>query len=136
VKQEYLMIKGTCQGCPKRPITLRKAIVTPSSSIAKEEIQLKFIDTTSQYGAGRFQTIEEKREWFGPTKKDRLAEKKAKKAGKGGTQDDDDDENNKFKSKSQQKKAKGSRKKASAKKASKKKTETQKVETQQKAEAK
>lgn len=132
VKQEFIMIKGTCAGVCKRPITLRKAIVTPSSSIAKEEIQLKFIDTTSQYGAGRFQTVEEKREWFGPTKKERLAEKKSKRAKDASKEDDA----NKFKSKSQQKKAKGSKKKASAKKGSKKKTETEKIETKQKSEAK
>jgi len=61
VKQEYLMLKGTCPGPKKRPITLRKPIVQPSSSMAKEEIALKFIDTSSQYGNGRFQTIEEKK---------------------------------------------------------------------------
>jgi large subunit ribosomal protein L3e len=82
VKQDYIMIRGSCPGPKKRPITLRKPIVTPNSSIAKEDISLKFIDTSSQYGNGRFQTVEEKKEWFGPTKKDRLEESKRKAAEK------------------------------------------------------
>jgi len=135
VKQEFIMIKGSCPGVCKRPITLRKAIVTPSNAIAKEEIQLKFIDTTSQYGAGRFQTLEEKREWFGPTKKERLTENKAKRV-QGVKADSTQEDASKFKSKSQQKKEKGSSKKASAKQSSKKKTETEKATTKQKTEAK
>jgi len=82
VKQEFIMIKGSCPGPKKRPITLRQPIVIPSSSISKEEIVLKFIDTSSQYGNGRFQTSEERKEWFGPTKKDRLEESKRKAADK------------------------------------------------------
>jgi len=124
VKQEFIMIKGTCPGVCKRVITLRKAIVTPSNSIAKEDIQLKFIDTTSQYGAGRFQTIEEKKEWFGPTKKDRLAESKQKaKQSQNQTGQDLD----KYKSKNQQKREKGSKKKGkvSAPQGSKKKNQVE-----------
>jgi len=82
VKQDYIMIKGSCPGPKKRPISLRKPIIIPSSSMAKEEIALKFIDTSSQFGNGRFQTSEEKKEWYGPTKKDRLEESKRKAAEK------------------------------------------------------
>merc|ERR1712176_1200798 len=32
VKQDFIMIKGTCPGIRKRPITLRKAIVQPSTT--------------------------------------------------------------------------------------------------------
>jgi large subunit ribosomal protein L3e len=83
VKQDYVMIKGTCVGVRKRPITLRKAIVEPSTTAAREEVDLKFINTSSQFGIGRFQTAEEKKDWFGPMKKDKLKEAKEKAAEKG-----------------------------------------------------
>lgn len=78
VKQDYVMIKGSCIGPRKRPITLRKAIVQPSGSGAAEEIDVKFIDTSSQFGNGRFQTTDEKKKFFGTTKKDRLKEQAKK----------------------------------------------------------
>jgi len=31
-----------------------------------EEVELKFIDTSSKFGHGRFQTPDEKNEYFGP----------------------------------------------------------------------
>lgn len=37
---------------------------------AMEKISLKFIDTSSKYGHGRFQTFEEKKNFLGPLKKD------------------------------------------------------------------
>jgi large subunit ribosomal protein L3e len=37
---------------------------------AKEEIQLKFIDTSSKLGHGRFQTSEEKNTFYGRTKEE------------------------------------------------------------------
>jgi len=78
VKQDYIMIKGTCIGPRKRPITLRKPIIQPSGSGVSEEVDVKFIDTSSQYGNGRFQTSDEKKKYFGPTKKDRLKEQAKK----------------------------------------------------------
>jgi large subunit ribosomal protein L3e len=38
-----------------------------------EKIDLKFIDTTSKLGHGRFQTTEQKNAFMGPFKKDRIA---------------------------------------------------------------
>merc|ERR1712087_569064 len=76
VKQDFLMIKGTCPGPRKRVITLRKAIVPLSNTAGKEEIKLRFIDTSSKYGHGRFQTSEEKKAWYGKTKKDKIEEAK------------------------------------------------------------
>jgi len=137
VKQDFLMIKGTCPGIRKRPITLRKAIVQPSTTAAKEEIKLRFIDTSSKYGHGRFQTKEEKKTWYGPTKKDKLAQAKQKqkeraerarlrkqqKAAKS-KDDDEEDDDTRYLSKSEKKRRKGSKKKDSGKKGkgSKKKT--------------
>eukprot|EP00485_Elphidium_margaritaceum_P019870 CAMPEP_0202727438 /NCGR_PEP_ID=MMETSP1385-20130828/185121_1 /ASSEMBLY_ACC=CAM_ASM_000861 /TAXON_ID=933848 /ORGANISM="Elphidium margaritaceum" /LENGTH=398 /DNA_ID=CAMNT_0049393677 /DNA_START=291 /DNA_END=1484 /DNA_ORIENTATION=- len=78
VKQDFMMIKGSCPGTRKRPITLRKAIVQPSNTAHSEEIKLRFVDTASKYGHGRFQTAQEKKDWYGKTKKDKLAEAKKK----------------------------------------------------------
>merc|ERR1712168_1677808 len=52
VKQDYIMIKGCCIGPKKREITL------------------KFIDTSSKFGHGRFQTPQDKAAFMGPLKKD------------------------------------------------------------------
>jgi large subunit ribosomal protein L3e len=49
------------------------------SRTALEEISLKFIDTSSKFGHGRFQTADEKSKFMGHMKKDdvkALAEKK------------------------------------------------------------
>jgi len=56
-------------GPKKRAITLRKSILKQTSRAALENVNLKFIDTTSKMGHGRFQTIEEKRTFMGPLKK-------------------------------------------------------------------
>jgi len=68
VLEDYIMIKGACPGVKRRMITLRKTLVAQTSRKAKEEITLKFIDTSSKFGHGRFQTAEEKKKFMGPTK--------------------------------------------------------------------
>lgn len=55
VKQDYLMLKGAIPGTKKRPITLRRTLLAQTSRNALEEIKLKFIDTASKFGHGRFQ---------------------------------------------------------------------------------
>jgi large subunit ribosomal protein L3e len=69
VKHAFVMIKGSVMGPKKRPITLRKSLVTHTSTDATEEIELKFIDTASKIGHGRFQTFEEKHRIMGPMKR-------------------------------------------------------------------
>merc|ERR1712149_2578 len=54
-----------------RAISLRKSLLKQTSRAAMENVNLKFIDTTSKMGHGRFQTIEEKKSFMGPLKKDR-----------------------------------------------------------------
>merc|ERR1711868_160983 len=71
VKQDFLMIKGCCVGPKKRVLTLRKSLLTHTKKRALEVVNLKFIDTTSKFGHGRFQTPEEKKSFMGPLKKDR-----------------------------------------------------------------
>eukprot|EP00922_Rhytidocystis_sp_ex-Travisia-forbesii_P026666 GHVS01039013.1.p1 GENE.GHVS01039013.1~~GHVS01039013.1.p1 ORF type:complete len:445 (+),score=57.04 GHVS01039013.1:137-1336(+) len=70
VREDFLLLKGCIIGPKKRPITLRKSLITQSSRTALEHIQLKFIDTSSKWGHGRFQTSDEKKKFFGPMKKD------------------------------------------------------------------
>jgi large subunit ribosomal protein L3e len=71
VKQDYVMIRGCCVGPKKRVITLRKTLMTQTSRRALEKVDLKFIDTSSKFGHGRFQTHEEKHTFMGPLKKDK-----------------------------------------------------------------
>ncbi|KAH8514777.1 hypothetical protein H0E87_007576 [Populus deltoides] len=68
VKEDYLMIKGCCVGPKKRVVTLRQSLLKQTSRVAMEEIKLKFIDTSSKFGHGRFQTTEEKAKFYGRLK--------------------------------------------------------------------
>jgi large subunit ribosomal protein L3e len=68
VNEDWLLIKGCVGGCKKRVLTLRKSLVPPSRRSHVEPINLKFIDTSSKYGHGRFQTLEEKQKFMGTTK--------------------------------------------------------------------
>jgi len=69
VRDKYLMIKGSCPGLRKRPITLRKILQPLYKPRYLEPIDLKFVDTSSKFGHGRFQTDADKRKFMGPTKK-------------------------------------------------------------------
>jgi len=73
VKNDFIMIKGSCMGVRKRPILLRKPLLVHYKRKDLEKIDLKSIDTTSKFGHGRFQTIKEKRKFMGPLKKEKLA---------------------------------------------------------------
>jgi len=66
VNEDWLLVKGCVSGSRKRPVTLRKSLVTVTKRSHLEPINLKFIDTSSKYGHGRFQTIEEKNKFLGP----------------------------------------------------------------------
>jgi len=69
VRDDFVMIKGSCPGVVKRPITLRKSLLIQTSRAHTEKISLKFIDTSSKFGHGRFQTADEKRKQMGTLKK-------------------------------------------------------------------
>lgn len=70
IKNDWLLIKGCCVGTKKRVLTLRKSLLTHTSRAALEKVSLKFIDTSSKFGHGRFQTVEEKKAFMGTLKKD------------------------------------------------------------------
>uniref|UniRef100_A0A7S3EJB0 50S ribosomal protein L3, chloroplastic n=1 Tax=Rhodosorus marinus TaxID=101924 RepID=A0A7S3EJB0_9RHOD len=68
VKEDFVMVRGCVLGPKKRVITLRKTLFPQTSRVAQEEINLKFIDTSSKWGHGRFQTSEEKNKFMGAMK--------------------------------------------------------------------
>jgi len=69
VNEDFLMVKGCVVGPTKRVLTLRKSLLNHTSRSALEKVQLKFIDTSSKFGHGRFQTADEKKKFMGATKK-------------------------------------------------------------------
>lgn len=70
INEDWVMVKGSVVGTRKRVITLRKTIHQQTSRAAQEDINLKFIDTSSKYGHGRFQTLAEKKKYEGTLKRD------------------------------------------------------------------
>lgn len=76
VNNDFIMLKGCCIGHKRRVITLRKSLLIHTKRSALEKINLKFIDTSSKLGHGRFQTALDKRTFMGPLKKDRIREEK------------------------------------------------------------
>ncbi|XP_021751485.1 60S ribosomal protein L3-like [Chenopodium quinoa] len=68
VKDDYILIKGCCVGPKKRVVTLRQSLQKQTSRVALEEIKLKFINTSSKFDHGRFQTTSEKQKFYGRLK--------------------------------------------------------------------
>ncbi len=67
------MVKGSIPGVKKRVVTLRKSLFTHTSRKALEAVTLKWIDTSSEFGHGAFQTPAEKVQFQGTLKKDLVA---------------------------------------------------------------
>ncbi len=65
INEDWVMIKGCVAGAKKRAITLRKSVVAPTKRSHHEPLNIKFIDTSSKYGHGRFQTADEKKKFLG-----------------------------------------------------------------------
>eukprot|EP00999_Lentomonas_sp_LEN2_P002883 NODE_748_length_1222_cov_109.684932_g708_i0.p1 GENE.NODE_748_length_1222_cov_109.684932_g708_i0~~NODE_748_length_1222_cov_109.684932_g708_i0.p1 ORF type:complete len:356 (+),score=107.92 NODE_748_length_1222_cov_109.684932_g708_i0:96-1163(+) len=78
VNEDFILIKGCCVGIRRRVLTLRKSLMIHTKRYALAEINLKFIDTSSKFGHGRFQTKEEKAAIVGHKKKDLEREKAEK----------------------------------------------------------
>jgi len=70
VREDYLMLRGCVPGVRKRVITLRKSLIPRGNRTTTEQINLKWVDTASTFGHGKFQTADEKRKFLGPLKKD------------------------------------------------------------------
>jgi large subunit ribosomal protein L3e len=69
VREAFVMLKGTVAGPARRVITLRRPIAPQTSRSAMENVSVKFVDTSSKRGSGRFQTKKEKEQFMGPLKK-------------------------------------------------------------------
>ncbi|KAK9943819.1 hypothetical protein M0R45_009415 [Rubus argutus] len=55
-------------GLRRGVVTLRQSLLKQTSRLALEDIKLKFIDTSSKFGHGRFQTTQEKQKYYGRLK--------------------------------------------------------------------
>ena len=70
VKNDFVLLKGSVPGVKKRVVTLRKSMFTHTSRKALEKVELKWIDTSSKFGHGAYQTPAEKKAFLGTLKKD------------------------------------------------------------------
>ena len=68
VKNDFVMLKGCTVGIKKRTLILRQALFPPTLTGEAAQVNIKFIDTSSKLGHGRFQTAQEKLNYFGKTK--------------------------------------------------------------------
>ncbi|KAI5791727.1 putative 60S ribosomal protein L3 [Peziza echinospora] len=69
IKNDFVIIKGSCPGVKKRVLTLRKSMFIHTSRRSLEKVELKWIDTSSKFGHGGYQTAEEKSAFVGTLKK-------------------------------------------------------------------
>merc|ERR1740130_721033 len=65
VNEDYMLLKGAVMGPRKRQVTIRKSMHPPTYSFAALPVEVKFIDTSSKIGHGKFQTIDEKNKFMG-----------------------------------------------------------------------
>jgi len=65
INNHFIMLKGCVQGPKKRVLVLRRSVLPVPDRITSEKIDLKFIDTSSKIGHGRFQTAAEKAAAYG-----------------------------------------------------------------------
>jgi len=66
VNEDFVIVKGGVMGPRKRQVTLRKSLLQPSTSWHTHKVDLKFIDTSSKIGHGKYQTQAEKDKFLGP----------------------------------------------------------------------
>jgi large subunit ribosomal protein L3e len=65
VNEDFLLLRGGVMGPRKRQVTIRKSLLTPSKSFHHGKLDVKFIDTSSKIGHGKFQTKAEKEKFMG-----------------------------------------------------------------------
>ncbi|KAK2083476.1 60S ribosomal protein L3 [Saguinus oedipus] len=73
VTNDFVMLKGSGVGTKKQVFNLPKSLLVQTKQRDLEKIDLKFIDTTSKFGHGHFQTMEEKKAFMGPLKTNQIA---------------------------------------------------------------
>jgi len=70
VHNDFVLLKGSVPGVKKRVMTLRKTMFPQTTRRALEKVDLKWIDTSSKFGHGAYQTQAEKHQVLGTLKKD------------------------------------------------------------------
>lgn len=68
VVNDFIMVKGSTVGTKKRSLLLRQAMFAPTLTGEATNVNIKFIDTSSKIGHGRFQTTTEKDKYYGARK--------------------------------------------------------------------
>jgi len=76
VRNDFIMVKGCTVGVKKRMVALRKTLHPRTYRAALEKVDLKFIDTASKTGHGRFQTRAERIATMGLLKQDLVQKEK------------------------------------------------------------
>merc|ERR1711990_141297 len=66
VNEDFILIRGAIMGPRKRVVTIRKTMLPQTSSFAVLNTEIKFIDTSSKIGHGKYQTLAEKDKFLGP----------------------------------------------------------------------
>jgi large subunit ribosomal protein L3e len=66
VNEDFVLLKGGVMGPRKRCVTIRKSLLQPSTSWHAAKVDVKFIDTSSKIGHGKYQTDAEKNKFLGP----------------------------------------------------------------------
>ena len=66
VNEDFLLVRGAVMGPRKRQVTIRKTLLAQTKSFATMKLDVKFIDTSSKIGHGKYQTLEEKDKFLGP----------------------------------------------------------------------
>jgi len=65
VREDFLLLKGGVTGTRKRPVVIRKTLFPCTKTWQTEQLDIKFIDTASKHGHGRYQTDAEKDKFLG-----------------------------------------------------------------------
>jgi large subunit ribosomal protein L3e len=65
VNEDFVLLRGGVAGPRKRQVTIRKSLLQPYKSFHNLKMEVKFIDTSSKIGHGKFQTIAEKNKFMG-----------------------------------------------------------------------
>merc|ERR1719183_1725986 len=65
VNEDFMLIRGAVMGPRKRQVTIRKSLLEPYKSFHNFKLEVKFIDTASKIGHGKFQTTAEKDKFMG-----------------------------------------------------------------------
>merc|ERR1712216_102313 len=64
IRTDFLILKGCLVGSKKCVLKLRKGLSSKNKTSSSQITILKFIDTSSKWGHGRFQTSQEKKNFF------------------------------------------------------------------------